>query len=248
MKKNFFAIILIVCISAIGLYGESLEDVLKKNFEARGGLAKLKAVKTTVVEGKGLRMGVEFPIKMIIKRPNKMIMEAEFMGKKIIQAYNGKVAWWIMPMMGIEEPTEMSGEQAKEVKQQAEMMDPLIWYKELGHKLELLGKEDLEGTEVYKLKLTRKDNNKEFFFYLDVESGIELKTSVYSKYNETEILVETFLGDYKEADGMMVPFQIQTKQGGQELMTITMTSYKFGVEVEDSVFELPAKKEKPEEK
>lgn len=248
MKKNLLAILLILSIGALGLYAESLEDVLKKNYESRGGLDKLKALKTSIIEGKALRMGVEFPIKMTIKRPNKMYMEAEFMGKRIVQAYNGKIAWWIMPLMGIEEPTEMSGDQANEFIQQAETMDPLVRYKELGHKLELIGKEDMEGTEVYKLKLTRKDTNKEFFFYLDVESGIELKSANYLKINEKEILMETYSSDYKEVDGMMVAHQIQTKQNGAEMMTMTMTSYTFNTEVDDSLFNLPPKKETPAQK
>jgi outer membrane lipoprotein-sorting protein len=242
MRKSVLVILVIVLIGTLGLSGETLEQVLKKNYETRGGLAKLKAVKTTIAKGKANQGGMEFPMRMIYKKPNKMIMEAEFMGKKIIRAYNGKVAWWIMPMMGIEEPTEMPPDQAKEIVDQAELMEPLVDYKEGGHKLELLGKEDMEGTEVYKLKLTNKKSKKVFFFYLDVESGIELKTATYTKRGDSEVLVETLLGDYKEVDGMMLPFQlnIKTDQGS---VTITIDSYKLNETVEDSAFDMPAKKQ-----
>ena len=245
MRKNLLVFVLIVLIGGFGLYSESLDDVLKKNYETRGGLEKLKAITTMVIEGKGMQGGVEFPIKMSMKRPNKMIMEAEFMGKKVIQAYNGKQAWWIMPMMGINEPTEMPEDQAKEVINRSEMMDPLVYYKEGGHKLELLGKEDMEGTPVYKLKFVPKDSQREYFFYLDEESGIELKYSVYVKSGETEVLVDTLLGDYKEVDGVMVPFTLQIKQGEIPGITFTFTSYKFNEKMDDAVFEIPAKKEQP---
>ena len=101
----------------------------------------------------------------------------------------------------------------KEIIEQAESLDLLVDYKDLGHKLEYVGKEDLEGTEVYKLKLTRK-NGKEMLFYLDCETGIQLKSSSYRKREETENLVETVMGDYNEVDGIMMPFQIETKVDG----------------------------------
>ncbi len=242
MKKCMIAILIIAVMSGTVLFSATLDKVLEKNYAARGGLEKLKAVKTTKILGKGIRQGMEFPISMIMKRPNKMRVEVEVMGKKIIQCYNGKKAWWIMPLMGIEEPTEMPEEQAKDTIEQAELMDPLVDYKAAGHKLELLGKEDMEGTEVYKLKLTRKDNKKELFFFLDVESGITIKSSAYRKRAGNEVLVETYYGDYKEVDGVMLPYQTESKFDGQTGLTITVTSYKLNEKVDDAIFEIPVKK------
>lgn len=243
MKKYLVVILVIIGLSGMALYGEeTLDQVLAKNYESRGGLEKIKAAKTMIIEGNAVQMGNETPVLMIVKQPNMMKMEIEIMGKKMVQGYDGKIAWWIMPLMNINEPTEMPEEQAKELKEQAETMDPLVYYKDKGHKLELLGKEDMEGTEVYKLKYTDKDSKKESFYYLDVESGITLKTSTYRKQGESEILIESLTSDYKEVDGMMVPFQIDVKVNGNVMRTFTVTSYKFNTEVDDAIFALPAKK------
>jgi outer membrane lipoprotein-sorting protein len=242
MKKVFVILTIGLLFLGLSLNAESLEDVLKKNYAAKGGLDKINAIKTIIVAGTGSQHGVEFPMKLISKRPNKIIIEAEVMGKKIIQAYNGKEAWWIMPLMGINEPTKMPEEEAKDTIEQAEMQNPLVDYKKLGHKLEFIGKEDMEGTSVYKLKLTAKDTGKETLFFLDEESGIEIKTSSYRKKDETEMLVESFFGDYKEVAGVMMPHQIEARMNGQVLMNITIVSYKVNEEVADSAFEIPAKK------
>jgi len=243
MKRTLVLMLVVLFLSGALLSAESLEGVLKKNYAARGGLDKIKAVKTTIMEGIGNRMGTEFPIKIIVKNPSKNYMEAEFMGTKIIRAYNGKTAWWIMPLMGVNDPTPMPEDQAKEVVESAENSDPLVYYKERGHKLELMGKEDMEGTEVYKIKMTNKDSKKVTLFFLDADSGIELKVSSYMKEGETEYLVDALMSDYQEVEGMMVPFQIQQKANGQLAMTLTFKSCKFNQPVEDSLFDMPAKKE-----
>ncbi|MCP5050411.1 MAG: outer membrane lipoprotein-sorting protein [bacterium] len=247
MKKSLVALMVIMLVSGFVLYAETLEEVLKKNYDVRGGLDKLNAIKTQKMEGKGTMGSQEFPITMVVKRPNLMKVELEIMGKRVVQAYDGEKPWWIMPMMGINEPTEMTGDQAKEVTEQAQSFFPLLDYKKDGHKLELMGKEDMEGTEVYKLKLTRKDTGRETLFFLDAESGITLKASSSRKDGENEIQGEALFSDYKEVDGMMLAHQIQNRTGGGNHsggpgFTIVISSYKINEPVDDSIFKIPAKK------
>lgn len=243
MKKIFVLFFVCSVLSGTLLFSETLEQILAKNYESRGGLKKLKAIKTVVFEGKIFipMQNLEFPVKMCQKKPNKLKMEATVMEKKIVQGYDGKKAWYINPMMGSEDPQEMTEDQAKEAIQQAESIDPLVDYKEMGCKLEYSGKEDMEGTEVYKLKMTRKDGRVEMF-YLDTESGIELRTSSNIKRGESEILSESLFGDYKEVEGIMFPFAIEIKVNGQTTMKIAVASVKLNEKLEDSLFEMPAKK------
>jgi outer membrane lipoprotein-sorting protein len=159
-----------------------------------------------------------------------------------VVAFDGKKAWMINPMMGSEEPQELPEDRAKEVTQQADSIFPLVDYKEKGHQLEYLGKEDMEGTEVYKLKMTKTDE-KVLYFYLDAETGIELKVSTYTKVRDKDTLVDTLMGDYKEVDGIMIPFSMEAKVAGTEQgQKIVFTSFKKNVTLEDSFFQMPPKK------
>ena len=253
MKKWFVFIILILVLSVMMLFPETLEEILAKNYESRGGLEKLKAIKTMKINGKMVMpaQNMEFPMTIWFKKPNKMRTEATFMEKRIVTAFDGKKAWMIKPMMGSADPEELSEERSKLLTRQLDSMNPLVDYKEKGHKLEYMGKEDMEGTEVYKLKMTKK-TDMVTYFYLDTESGIELKTAAYVKIGENENLVESLMGDYKEVDGIMFPFSVETKSAdtgasmGPKMVFETVT---LNETIEDSSFQMPPKKTpKKEEK
>ncbi len=225
------------------LGGETLEEVLAKNYKARGGLEKLKAIKTMYMEGKVVvpQQNVEVTMKLWHKKPNKMRMESVFQGQKMIQAYDGETAWWVMPFMGIQEPQKVPEEKVEEIKDEANFENPLVEYKEKGYKLELLGKEEMEGTEVYKLKLTKKDG-KVIYFYLDADTGIELKTETYIKKDSSETHVENVFGDYKEVDGIMIPFYIENRVNGQVVTQIMLTKVELNAPIDDKLFSMPPKK------
>ncbi|UCH96438.1 MAG: hypothetical protein JSV88_06195 [Candidatus Aminicenantes bacterium] len=250
IKKQFVFIILILFFCGALLFPETLEEVLAKNYQSRGGLEKLKTIKTMKIEGKMVMtmQNMEIPMTMWIKKPNKMRMEATFMEKKIVTAYDGQKGWMINPMMGSEDPQELPEDRSKEMTRQADSIFPLVDYKEKGHQLEYLGKEDMEGTEVYRLRMTITDD-KVLHFYLDTETGIELKISTYTKVRDKEILVETLMGDYKEVDGIMIPFSMEVKVAGRDQgQKITFTSFKQNVTLEDSFFQMPPKKAPQKEK
>ena len=246
--RKVLSLILIGFIFILGkVYaGETLEEVLAKNYQARGGLEKLKSIKSLYMEGKIVMpaaQSMEMSVKMWIKRPNKIRTESTMQGKKIVQAYDGEKAWWIMPFLGSEKPQLMPETQAENVKEQAEGWDPLVNYKKLNYKLEYLGKDEVEGTEVYKLKLTKK-SGRIVYYYLDTESGIEIKTETYIKRGESEYKVETEFGDYKEVNGIMIPFYIENKSNGKTISQLTLQKVVINPEIEDSIFEMPASSKK----
>ena len=156
MKRKISLFLMLLFIVGIS-YSITLQEILKKNYEARGGLEKLKSIKTLYIEGKMInpQQNVEMPMKMWFKEPDKMRIEMEMMGKKLVQAYDGKDAWWIMPFLG-PEPKLMPEEEAKNFKEDSQSFSPLIDHEKRGIKIEYVGEDDLEGTKVYKLKLTYK--------------------------------------------------------------------------------------------
>ncbi len=248
MKKFFIFFVFILVLSCTLVFPETLEQILAKNYESRGGLEKLKAVKTMKSEGKIVIpiQNMELPATLWIKKPNKMRMEATFMEKQLVMAYDGTKAWMIVPMLGTDDAQEMPEAQAREIAQQAESMEPLVDYQEMENKLEYVGKEDMEGTEVYKLKMTKK-NGRIIHFYLDSETAVEIKTSTYVKIEENEVLVETVLGDYKDVDGIMIPFSIETKVAGFG-SRIVLESIKLNEQIDDTFFVMPPKKAQEEKK
>lgn len=240
MFKKLTPIFSLTFLLCTQLAAQTVDEIIAKNIEARGGYDKLKAVKSMKFTGKMMAQGMEMPTTYIAKRPNKLRIEATMQGQTMVQAYDGETAWWIFPFMGNPEPQKMPEDQARETINQADIEGHLVDYKKKGHKVELIGKEDMEGTEVYKLKLTLKNGDVQYI-YLDGEYFIELKQTTKSKRQGVEFEVDTFYGDYKEVNGLMIPHSIESKASGNTVMQITLEKFEVDVDVDDSIFEMPQK-------
>ncbi|HEV8119868.1 MAG TPA: outer membrane lipoprotein-sorting protein, partial [Candidatus Polarisedimenticolia bacterium] len=153
----------------------SVDELIARNIEAHGGLAKMKAVQSVRMTGKmTMGQGMEAPMTLELKRPKNMRMEFTFQGMTGIQAYDGKDGWQVMPFMGSKDPEPMTTEDLQEAEEQADMDGPLVDYKAKGYKVELLGKEKIEGSDAWKLKVTMKTGER--IIYLDADTMLEIKT------------------------------------------------------------------------
>jgi hypothetical protein len=128
------------------------------------------------------------------------------------------------------------------MKEQADFEGTLYNWKEKGHKVELLGKEDLEGTPVYKLKITLADGNIETYF-IDAENFVTIKVSNISKIQGNETESESYTSNYKDVNGALMPFSIENKVKGQTVSTVVIDKYEINRELNDSLFVKPAKKQ-----
>lgn len=229
---------------------QTLDELLQKHVEAIGGKAKLDAVKSVRMTGKmTMGPGMEAPFTMEFQDPNKMRMEMSIQGMTMIQAYDGKSGWRVVPFTGKTDPEAMSAEELKQMERQtSNFVDLLSDYKARGYEGELLGKEALEGSPAYKIKLTAKDGETVHVF-LDAEQYLPLKLTARTKVQGQDIEVETALGDYKEVGGILFPHSMQTKSAMMPgTATMTIDKIEVNPEVAASRFEMPAKKPEAETK
>lgn len=229
---------------------QTVDELIKKNLDAKGGVQKLKAIKSVKVTAKVIQQGIEIPIIILQKRPRFVRVDVTFQGKSQTMAYDGESGWKTNPFQGSPDPEKIAGDELKEVEQQADIDGPMVDYKEKGHSVELVGKEDMEGTPVYKLKLTLKNGDVRNI-YLDAENYLELKVNLKRKTPGGEIEVDQYVGNYKPVNGVMFAFSLETKVKGQTASQITFDKVEIDVPIDDSVFKMPAKapeKPKTEEK
>lgn len=243
MKRFFVMVIPILLVTTLGL-AQSVDEIIQNNLKAKGGVEKIQAIKTAKVTGKIMRGTMELPMIMWYKKPNMIKMEMNFSDKTMVFAYDGNMAWQISPFTGTTEPQEMTGEMAENIKENIEFLDePFIDYKKKGNKVELLGKEDMEGTEVFKLKLTLK-SGKELFMLIDSETFIELKSTRTKKMKDgREFTYESIYGDYKPVAGVMMYHSISTIVNGMNQGEVTLELVEPNVELSDDFFKMPKKKE-----
>ncbi|RLD60750.1 MAG: hypothetical protein DRJ05_04065 [Bacteroidetes bacterium] len=244
MKKLFMGIAL-TAITIFGLQAQSLQEILETHFEATG-MEKSLTHESMEITGKAVQMGMETPFKIVQKRPDLFRMEVEIQGATMIQAYDGKTGWMTAPWTGSIDPIELSGMELDGMKMQADFDGMLYKYVEKGYTAELIGTDDMEGTEVYKLKFTD-ENGSVFYQFIDADSYILLKTTSIMKQGDSEIESETFYGNYKDMDGIIVPFSIESKMNGQTQSQVTIETINYDMDVDETSFAMPQveKKEEP---
>jgi len=174
---------------------------------------------------------------MVAKRPNLMRRDAEVDGQRVVNAFDGSALWMAI---GTAAPQQVPTQNAYS-GQDAEFDSVFVDYKEKGHKIELVGKETLDGVPVYHLRVTKKAGPPQDY-YLDAETGLEKKISVTGRGPDgSQIVNVTEFSDYRSVDGSMVPFVSKQRQNGTLIATITVEKAEFNVPIDDGFFKMPAK-------
>jgi outer membrane lipoprotein-sorting protein len=245
MKK--MAALALMAVSAVlaapAARAQTVDEIIEKNLQARGGKDKIMAVKTARATGHmTLGQGMDAPFVITWKKPAMVRMEFTVQGMTGVQAYDGTSGWSLMPFMGKPEAEKMSEEDTSHIKEQADWEGPLVDWKAKGHQVELVGKETVEGTEVYKLKVTRK-NGEVTYEMLDAGAYLEIKEEGKRNIRGQEMEFETTLGDYKDVSGLMLAHSLESKAKGMpQSQQLTFDKFEINIDVPDDHFRMPAPK------
>lgn len=236
--------LLVFALASGSAHALSVDELVARNAEARGGLDKIEAIKTIRFEGSLRFTGgfgtIDLSMLQVKKAPEMVRNEVSVQGLTQVQAWDGKEAWQISPFQGRKDPERMSEDDAKGIADDASISGALINYREKGSQVEYLGTEDVDGTEAHKLKVTLKNGDIETV-YLDPDHFIEIRIVGQRKVRGTETEDVTDFGDYERVAGVYFPFSIVswTKGGGGQ-QQITIEKAEANVDVEDSRFAFPA--------
>lgn len=227
-------------------WAQTADELIAKNVQAKGGMEKIKAVKTLRMTGKMVMgPGMEAPVVMEFSRPSNMRMEFTFQGMTGVQTYDGKEGWALMPFMGKTDAEPVAGKQLEAIAEQADFDGLLVDYAAKGHKVEYVGKEDLEGTPAHKLKITKK-NGDIGHIWLDAEHFLELKASGKTDMGGQVVEGEATFGDYKEVGGVVFAHSIESKATGMPGgMSITISKIDVNPDLPAERFGKPQAAAKP---
>lgn len=244
MRKVATLALALLCAVSLSAADMTVDDLLAKNAEAKGGMEKIKAVSGARFSGKLNTQGMEMPFTITAARPDKIRVEFSVQGMTGIQAYDGTNGWMVMPFMGKKDPEAMAGDMLNDIKEQADFDGPFIDYAKKGHKVELLGQEKVEGTDAWKVKLVMKDGA-ERIVYFDAESFLEIKMEGKRKVQGQEIEGTTTLGNYQEVGGLLFPFSIESGLKGAPTpsMSISWDKVDLNPTVAEDTFTMPKKAE-----
>lgn len=238
MKKSLLLIASLLLVAGGSLLAQSLDEVLAEHFSATGQDNLLK-VNSQKVTGKVIQSGMEIPFIQYAKRPRKVRIEATLQGLTLIQTFNGTEGWVINPFAGVTTPQPMTEDQLRSIKYQADN-DGMLWnWKDKGYQVTLEGKEDMEGTSCYKVKLVTEPGDV-FTFYIDADSYIMLRQNAKMKVMGNESESDNYYSNYTMVEGIAMPGKAETKMNGQLVVTLIFEKIELNPELEDTMFDKPS--------
>jgi hypothetical protein len=225
----------------------TVDEIIENAVGVRGGVEAWTKVQTFRVKG-NLSMGERGPETTFLfelKRPDKCRFEITVQGQTGIQAAAGGAGWTLMPHHGKSRPEPLTEDQVADLLDQTDIEGPLIRYQEKGHTIELIGSEEVDGAEAYKLKVVKK-NGDELLFYIDTESFAVLKHETTRLVGGGLQEVTTVLGDFKTVGDLVFPHLIKISYGSSQLtQEIVYTSVELDVDIPDERFAMPESEAEP---
>ncbi len=229
--RTLFAVVLVLAMTVPLVTAQTADDVINNAIKAIGGKDALKAINTMKLTGKinMVAMGMEIPFVGYQKRPNKLRYEMEMQGMEMVQATDGKVAWMMMGGAAQEAP----GEQGAALIRQGDFDGPFIDYNAKGITVEFIGKENIDGEELFNIKMTYKDGFSTNF-YFDVASGLPRMTM--SKVMGMDS--KTVMSDYRKVGAVLVAHSIE-QNSAQGQMIIEIEELIYNEDIDDAIFTMP---------
>ena len=238
MKKITMLLLGLIFAFSIQAQEMTLEEILESYYEVTG-IEELASLETLVFKGKSVNQGMENNYTMTMMMPDRYRLDVPVQGQNMVQVYSNGEAWMIAPWTGSMDPRDITGDQLKRMAKQADPTGDLYNWKEKGNTLELLGTDDMEGSEVYKIKCVDK-NGDNTVYYIDAENFVVLKEETTAMMRGEEVKTETFVSDYKPVGDMVIPHSYQVSYQGQVVSQVLIDEVILNPDVDSEMFNRPA--------
>ena len=244
---NRLAVLLLFLVSATTVSAQTADEVIEKTLTALGGRPAHAKVTSRVTTGTIVLTtpggDIEGSIELLNAVPNKsrMLLKADLSalgaGPFVLdQRFDGHAGYVLDSLQG---NRDVSGNQLDNLKN-GSFPHPFLTYKDQGTKVELKGKEKVGDREAF-LLIFDPTTGSEQRQYIDAETYMPLRmvmtVNVPQLGQDVEQVTE-FL-DYKEVDGIKVPFRLRSSSSIQNF-TITVAKVEHNVKVDETLFVKPA--------
>lgn len=215
----------------------TVDQIIEKHVQALGGKAAIEKLTSRTVKGtiEIPAMGISGTTESYAKAPNKFGTKSSLDGiGEFSQGFDGATAWEQNPMAGFR---TLSGAELAFVKRDSEFYGDLK-FKQLYPKAIVKGKQKLGDRDVYVIEATPAEGNPEQLYY-DAQTGLLVRRDFVVDSPQGKLPTEAYLEDYKEIDGVKVPFTMRQTNPAVSF-TIKISEVKHNVPVDDTRFAKPA--------
>jgi hypothetical protein len=218
---------------------QTVDDVVRRYVEARGGAAKLRAVESLRFTGSMELPDVSAAFVLELQRPNRMRTEFVVQGQTGVRAYDGQQAWEQLPLPG-EAPRPMGPEEAAEARAQADVdLSPLVDSAAKGFTVELVGRDRLPGGETWKLVVRGRDTPPRTL-HLDARTHLMVQTIDVRPLDGKPVEMVTEISDYRPVGGLVFPHRIEVgPRGKPERQRLVIQRVEVNPQLDAKRFAMP---------
>ena len=176
-------------------------------------------------------MGMQMPMTMWMKNPNKIKTVTSMNGQEMIQVYDGVKGYKVNPMAGSSAPVEMTSEEIKQIIRTNMFQNYMALYLKNGQ-LILAGEENVNNKPAYKVKATS-EGGTVINLFIDKTSFLLVKISTTA----SGMTIDSFPADYTETKGFLIPMKTTTSAQGMEFV-MNFTKVEVDTPMDESVFKI----------
>jgi hypothetical protein len=218
-----------------------VDEIVNSNLAARGGKQRIQALQALRHTGTATASGGRVArVVREMKRPGLYRLQFFSQGTTSVFAHDGEIGWQVAPLQGIFEPQAITPETDSTAGiDERDIEGPLVNWREKGHQVELVGREELPSGEAFKLKLTLKDGAIRYD-YIDVESRQIVRSDVTETIRGRDRELEETFSDFRDVDGIVFPHHIETRvKDRPEVIRIAVEKVEINPDIDDARFRFP---------
>lgn len=218
-------------VSSIMAYAQTADEIVQKHIAAIGGIDAWKKINSIKMNGSITAQGMEIPVSVTTLNGKGMRMDMTIMGTSNYMILTPSEGWTYFPIQQQQKPEPLTADQVKQSQDQLDVQGELVDYQVKGNKIDFIGKDDLEGTEVYKLRLTDKNGQEKTLFF-DAENFYLLRETEKMKADGKEVEATVNYSNFQKLpEGITVPMTVDSEMG-----PVAMKTIEVNPTVDESIF------------
>lgn len=233
MKKiilNLLAVLPILFFS-VNVHAQTADEIIGKYVTAIGGVEKWKQVKSMKLNGYIEIQGIKINFTQQAVQGVGVRIDAEFQGQKIIDITTATKGWSQNPFGGRSTLQPISEEELLQKLDELDIQDEFVDYVAKGSTVEYLGKDEEDGNEFHKVKMTTKNKNETVYFF-DVNTSLIYKEEKTVKQQGQEMKMVAKMFDYKT-----IPFGIKVPHKSEQMGQIMITDkIEINAPIDENIF------------
>jgi hypothetical protein len=237
MKFPCIALLAVGLLAGVMVQAQTVDDIVNKHIDALGGKDKLNSIKTIYMESDVDFQGNIAPSKTTIVNGKAYRNDVDFGGQNITRVAAPGGGWGINPFGGQTTAAATPADQANAEVFEYQLGGLLQDYATKGYKVELVGREDVNGVSAYKLHATT-TGGADVTYYIDPNTYYILKYVYKVSFNGQQVDITRAFSKYEKVEGFAVPMTTELTLPGFSL-TINNKKVELNKEVDMKIFDMP---------